>query len=666
MSEDDLSLFERNLTRGLNAIAIPCGVFHSSHICLDDSHKGMIENYYGDIVKAIVDAESFLPRVNQNFHRSFWTCELSELKRASVECFENWRLCGRPMTGPIYDCKRNCHFRYKIALRKEKAADLKKRSDAMYTDLLNRDSNAFWKKWNSINRVGNNLASRISGETEESGIADVFSSYFKSVYSGNDTVEHLALKDEFHDAFNKYFNDCIQDDIMCAFLSWTDMVELASKIKVGKANAGLVKPEHFLYGGPRLLQHFQIFFNSLIQHGFVPTDFLKGTISPIVKDSQGDLSDTANYRGITLSSLPSKLFEFAIQMKTAHLLSTDDMQFGFKRGTSTSHALFCLRSTVDHFIENGSRVYAAFLDCSKAFDRISHYGLFTKLIQRKIPLCFLLCLIFWYENMISVVKWGSSYSNEFPVPLGIKQGGITSPDFFACYFDGLTCLLREKKLGCHIGALFLASIFFADDIVLLSPTRSGLQRMIDGCSSYCNTYGLTFNAKKSLVMVFSKTNVDYSRIQPLTISGSPIDFTERTRYLGTTIISNRSISFSNEDDLKSFYRASNSILNQLQCPDETVLMQLLYTHCIPCFSYACAVKDYTAKQMLECTVAVNNAIRRIFTFNRWESVRALREGFGYLSLTEIFAKAKRKFFDSLSRHENATIKNLYAFVNSKL
>ena len=163
-----------------------------------------------------------------------------------------------------------------------------------------------------------------------------------------------------------------------------------------------------------------------------------GTISPIIKDSQGDISDPTNYRGITLSSLPSKLFEFAIQKKTANLLQTDDLQFGFKRRTSTSHAMYCLKSTIDHFTNHNSRVYVAFLDCSKAFDRISHHGLFSKLIERKVPLCIILCLIFWYGNMHSAVKWGSESSRDFSVPLGIKQGGINSPEFFACYYDGLT------------------------------------------------------------------------------------------------------------------------------------------------------------------------------------------------------------------------------------
>ena len=128
----------------------------------------------------------------------------------------------------------------------------------------------------------------------------------------------------------------------------------------------------------------------------------------------------------------------------------------------------------------------------------------------------------------------------------------------------------------------------------------------------------------------------------------------------STITSEKSFSFSNDDDIRSFYRASNSVLNQLNSPDESISMQLLYSHCVPCISYGCAVKEYPSRQMMNCNVALNDAIRKIFTFNRWESVRALREGFGYLSLTEIFAKAKNRFLSSLPSHRNRSIVQLAA------
>ena len=220
------------------------------------------------------------------------------------------------------------------------------------------------------------------------------------------------------------------------------------------------------------------------------------------------------------------------------------------------------------------------------------------------------------------------------------------------------CPLRR-----FIGNMFLASIFYADDIVLLAPTRHGLQRMIIDCETYCKTYGLSFNAKKSKVMIFSKKPVDQTGIQPLTIYGGMVEFVNQIKYLGTHIMANPSLSFSHEEDLRSFYRAANSVLNQLRTPDELISMRLLYTHCVPYFSYAAAVKEYSSRQMIDCTTAINDAIRKIFTFHRWESVRALREGFGYKSLCDIFARTSNKFLNSLTSHHNCTVSRLYAYIS---
>ena len=126
-------------------------------------------------------------------------------------------------------------------------------------------------------------------------------------------------------------------------------------------------------------------------------------------------------------------------------------------------------------------------------------------MTRNIPLCILLCLIYWYINMSSCVKWGDDLSRNFKVPLGIKQGGINSPDLFGCYIDDLTHLLRGLNVGCHLFGIFLAMILFADDLCLLAPTRAALNKLIQKCASYCNKHGLTFNAKKSKILFFQRT-----------------------------------------------------------------------------------------------------------------------------------------------------------------
>ena len=249
-------------------------------------------------------------------------------------------------------------------------------------------------------------------------------------------------------------------------------------------------------------------------------------------------------------------------------------------------------------------------------------------------------------------------SREFSVPLGIKQGGINSPDFFGVYFDDLSKLLRQLEIGCHMFGLFLALLMFADDIVLMAPTRMALNKLIGTCSEYCTEFGLSFNSKKSKVMIFSKTRVDHHSFEPVTLNGIALDYANSVTYLGTKIVNDKGLSFSCENDLIKFYRASNSILNAINKPSEEILLQLLYSNCIPTLTYACAVKDYPSRQMQNCNTAVNDALRLIFGYHRWESVRQLRESFGYKSLTDIFGRSCKKFHERLPYHPNSIISHI--------
>ena len=656
LTDDYLDQFQSAMESHLSSIQVPFhSILHGNSCCLDDSHKIELEKYYCDIMLAIVKAESILPKTNPNYERSFWDNDLSELKSNSIECNNHWKSVGCPRSGPDYECRKNCHYRYRVELRRKKKISEKRYNDAMQDELLNKDGVSFWRSWKKMNNSRESTPTSINGVTDSKGIANTFANYFESVYSNNDTPEHTALKNRFEQEYSRYFSHHVEDNIMPYLLSWSEMTEIVAKIKLGKSSSGTCKPEHIFHGSPTLICHFHLLFNGLIQHGYVLTDFLKGTITPIVKNPQGDLSDPSNYRGITLSCLPAKLFEFAIQIKTAHLLETDNLQFGFKRKTSTNHALFSLKTTVNHFTERGSNVYAAFLDCTKAFDRISHYGLFSKLMAKRVPLCILMCLIYWYLNMTCIVKWENEFSREFRIPLGIKQGGINSPDFFGVYIDDICAILRNANIGCHIYKIFLAMILFADDLCLLAPTRQALNKMIQLCATYCNKYGLAFNASKSKIVVFSKSSINYDGFCPILLNGKKIDYVDNVTYLGTTVYNNKGFANTASNDLSKFYRASNSILRAAKKPSEEILLHLLYTCCVPILSYAGAVKDYPSRQMQDCNTAMNNALRLIFGYNRWESVRTLRESFGYKSLVEIFQRAKIKFENSLLHHHNPII-----------
>ena len=170
--------------------------------------------------------------------------------------------------------------------------------------------------------------------------------------------------------YDSYSSEHSNDSIEHLYLTWNEMLSLMSKLKTGRSSASFIKAEHILYGSPKLAWYLHLLFNAMIQHCFVPHEFLNGVITPLIKDTEGDHTDPKNYRGLTLGVVFLYLFEHAMLIKIGHLLDTDSVQFGYKKRHSTSHAIFSLKECIDYFTSRGSNVFAAFLDCSKGFDKV--------------------------------------------------------------------------------------------------------------------------------------------------------------------------------------------------------------------------------------------------------------------------------------------------------
>ena len=100
------------------------------------------------------------------------------------------------------------------------------------------------------------------------------------------------------------------------------------------------------------------------------------------------------------------------------------------------------------------------------------------------------------------------------------------------------------------------------------------------------------------------------------------------------------------------------ILTSTSCPRNNVQIQLLYSNCVPRLTYGAAIKDLTSAEMQQCNVAINNAVRRIFGFRRWESIRQIRQFYQYDSIEIMFAKAKKRFEMSLLNHTNCVLRFL--------
>ena len=141
-------------------------------------------------------------------------------------------------------------------------------------------------------------------------------------------------------------------------------------------------------------------------------------------------------------------------------------------------------------------------DASKAFDCINHRKLFKILVDRKGPAYVIKVLVSWYQEQRMCVKWDGMASDTFSVRNGIKQGGILSPKLTYIYVDVLSQQLNKVVVGCCMNCKVINHIYYADDLVLLSPSTHGMQKLLNECETYASKYGMKFNENKSVVHNF--------------------------------------------------------------------------------------------------------------------------------------------------------------------
>ena len=88
-----------------------------------------------------------------------------------------------------------------------------------------------------------------------------------------------------------------------------DIVNVLKNVNKGKAcGVDGLAAEHFIYADERIHVILSILFNCFISYGYLPSEFIKTAIVPIIKNKTGDTSDKRNYRPIALVTACSKFF----------------------------------------------------------------------------------------------------------------------------------------------------------------------------------------------------------------------------------------------------------------------------------------------------------------------------------------------------------------------
>lgn len=148
-----------------------------------------------------------------------------------------------------------------------------------------------------------------------------------------------------------------------------------------------ISSEHLIFAATSCALLLCQLFNGILALGMVPSAFCKSLIVPIFKGQGKDPIDPSNYRGISLTSTVSKLFERVIAPRFLECLLPllHPLQGGFRPGFSTLHSSYILQEAILECRSHQKKAFVALLDVRKAFDTVWHDGLLFKLYEAGVP-----------------------------------------------------------------------------------------------------------------------------------------------------------------------------------------------------------------------------------------------------------------------------------------
>ena len=112
---------------------------------------------------------------------------------------------------------------------------------------------------------------------------------------------------------------------------------------------------------------------------------------------------------------------------------------------STVDDVFVLLSLLTHVLNQGSKLYCAFIDFTKAFDYVVRDNLWYKMIKLGIRGKILNIIKSMYSVVKSRVKYDNKLGTEFFCSLGVRQGECLSPMLFSLFFK------RFRRGFCYRG-----------------------------------------------------------------------------------------------------------------------------------------------------------------------------------------------------------------------
>lgn len=362
MSRNEWNVFQLQAELLLQHIEPPNAAISCTGKCTNSTHKKDLKAYFSSITRCLQDAFEAVKSVVDLPHRPGcsnnkrpraipgWSTVVTPLQTTMLRLHNEWKVSGLDSSSDVYKLYSAARRNYHAAIKAIVKNDKEMRTQAIVSKLAqSRNSKDFWNTLKKSFPKKSKLAipSLDDGSTpDEISACNTWSQIFKkdfSLYSTESSKERFL-------SISAQIKDKQPPNSSC----WEQNVvqHAMNLLALNKApGPDEIFSEMITYAPLALAVHLSLLFRSCERHTYLPEALSEAHIHPVPKPHK-DPYVFENYRPITIGSGIGKIFERCILIKYSEALSSSDLQFGFKKGISTSHCTLTVKAVAKYYTDN--------------------------------------------------------------------------------------------------------------------------------------------------------------------------------------------------------------------------------------------------------------------------------------------------------------------------
>lgn len=373
-----------------------------------------------------------------------------------------------------------------------------------------------------------------------------------------------------------------------------------------------------------------------------------------------------NYRPISLLPCLGKICERVVLTRLQRSVRDLDLipneQFGFRAEHSTVHQVLRL---VEHIAEGFNRresTAAVFLDVSKAFDKVWHEGLLSKMLEAGIPLGLVQLIGSYLGGRKVRIKLNGTRSSERILTAGVPQGSLLSPILYSIFVSDI-----PRTEGTQLA-------MYADDVCIYTRSRSSviaarrLQEASTRMFDYFAKWRVKVNPDKSTAVLFTRRRRELP--DALELQGEPLPWRDKAKYLGV-ILDSKLTWASHVEEMAS--RASRAMvqlypmINRRSKLDSVRKLRLYKAVVRPTMTYASSVWGTAAPSHVQkLQVIQNRALRMAFDAPWYVRNTTLHRDSAMETIADFIRAKAANDFSKIETHHNPLLQGLLNYDTERL